>query len=173
MTAKVSSINKTRKERPCSKCGKVLPVGSSVYVWSFFYGNSSQEHTQCMECGYPKRCQLVQNEDLSSIYAVEDDFLKEVGEANDSSAFTAAVENARSGADDVISNLEEKISNMESNNLGDSDPCQLLQERRDAIEEWIDELESVTIPDDVEGEDEEGEELETAKEELQNISLGI
>lgn len=162
MSAKVRSIQKSRKETTCVSCSKPIPKESKLFRWEFFRGNAADEFAQCTKCGYPKQSQLEPNEDVSSAYGVAEDLAAAVEKAETLEDIEAAVEDAKSGMDSPKDSLQEKIDNMEGAGLSAGDSFDLLNERRDAIEQWVDSLDNVDLDEE--------RPLEELKEELLQIS---
>lgn len=150
--ARYHKVEHARKDYPDHDIKK----GDSYYWWAFRYGGKHYSKTP------PKQSQLTQSDFLGTIYGIQEEI----------EALTTDDDDIQSQVDDIISQLEElrdeqedKRNNMPEQ-LQESEVGELLQERYDAIEEMINELQGVSLDEweepDVEGvkedEDEKGSE---------------
>ena len=131
---RVTFVKSARKANP------VAEVGQSYYWWKFRFGGKRYSTT------YPKPSQLTQSAYFGGIYNLIEDadsFGIEAGEDDEVEAFK----------DDIVSQLQEIADECESSRenmpegLQDSPTGELLQERYDACENAISEIENVEVPD--------------------------
>jgi flagellar biosynthesis chaperone FliJ len=113
-----------------------IKVGEPYYWWKFRYGGKRTSRT------YPKASQLTQSEYLQTIYGIQE---------RETPASYDELESTRDEIKDELEQLrdeqEEKRSNMPEG-LQEGDTGNLLQERYDALDGAINDLENVEIPDD-------------------------
>ena len=122
--AKAILVKSARKPNP------VAQVGESYWWWQFRYGGKHYSKDR------PTRSQLTQSSFLSQLYSLEDEF-----------EWGSTVDDLENNLRDFIGELEtlqdecqESLDNM-PDSLRDSSPTgELLQERLNALEEWIDAL---------------------------------
>ena len=135
--AKVQVIQKSRKEYKCSKCGKVIPVGSKYYKGEINFGPTI---IRCTDCG------------LKSYEVTTSDWVMNVGQLLDnySSEYTICED----GVNDIISAIEEirddqqdRLDQMPEQLQDSSSAGELLNERIDACENAISDLESINYED--------------------------
>lgn len=108
------------------------PKGEVFYSWSFRYGGTHRSRE------YPKPSQLTQSEFLSRIYAITEeqpDFISK----EDLSVW---LEETISELEEIRDEQEEKRENMPYS-LQESHTGELLQNRYDSVQEWIDDLEQL------------------------------
>ena len=132
--------------------------GESYYWWEFMNGGLHISKTQ------PRQSQLTQSEYLSSVY----EFGERIGdvsftEVGDLESF---VEDLKSDVENLKSETEDRLSNM-PDSLQESPNGQLLQERIDALDNALSELENIDC------EFEEGEEGETEEEKEERLSTHL
>jgi hypothetical protein len=135
-----------------------IKKGELYYSWKFRYGSLHRSKS------YPKPSQLTQS-----------DFLQQVYDINDEIASLEWSEDIKSDVQDIIDRLteirdecEEKRSNM-PDHLQDVGSGEILQNRYDALDEMISNLEAVDL--DIDNEDEDYDQnTQAAMEELCMIS---
>ena len=108
----------------------IVPKGKEYYSWKFRHGGKHISLT------YPKQSQLTQS-----------DFLQRVYQVDESQPISGSKEDLESWLEEVIYDMEElrdeqeeKRENMPEN-LAYSPVAELLQERYDDLDSWINELE--------------------------------
>ena len=178
---KVYSVKKCRKSPgQCGKCGTKIEKGKPYVFWAFMVGGKGgPNHIRCGQAAcYPKPSDLTQSEFWSGVYS-----LQETGFSGDT------IEDLESSRDGVVSELqsikdelENRLGNM-PDGLQQGSTGELLQERIDALDSVISELESADISfDEPEKEEEESdeefenrktEELESRCEEIRTELEGI
>ena len=145
---RVHEVKKARRDYPEEGIRK----GETYYYWKFRFGGLHRSKT------YPKRSQLTQSGFLSTIYDIEDR-LQALTTDDD---LQSEVESAISELEEAQSEAESSLDNM-PDNLRDSS---MLNERLEAIENMISELQGIDFPDD----DAEEEDIESCLESIQSIS---
>jgi hypothetical protein len=107
--------------------------GESFYWWKFRHGGKIFSKT------YPRRSQLTQND--YELFEIEiEDMIQDFDGTEESK------EAIMERLDEYISELEEKISNMEQYpGLGESPNCELLKERLEVMEEKKTEIEELEV----------------------------
>jgi hypothetical protein len=130
---KVHYVKKARKDNPIAK------KGESYYWWKFAFGPRHFSKTR------PKASQLTQSNYLSQIYAIQESI---------SVDRFAQFDTISSDIEDIIANLqelyeecEESLYSMPEHLQDTSNSGLLLQERIDALDDTINELESIDIPE--------------------------
>lgn len=138
--AKVQVIQKSRKEYKCNKCRQLIPVGSKYFKGEINFGPTI---IRCAKCG------------LQSWEVTTSDYILSVGEIvynwrdNYSLSDDDVVDQIADALEDVMNDQEERYDNMPEN-LQDSPNGQLLQERIDALDSAINDLQSIDV-DDIKG----------------------
>lgn len=141
---KVVSIKKARKERKCSKCGRVIEVGQPYKKGVI---NFHPDIIRCVKCGL-KSYEVTTSEYCKEVGAICEDWCELYG--IDESTVDSIVENLR----DLMSQCEDSLENMPENLRESSSTGETLQSRIDNLGEVIDELEQIS-PDDLRREAEE------------------
>lgn len=161
--AKLNFVKKARKDYPDHDIKK----GDSYYWWQFMRGPKMFSKTR------PRPSQLTRSEFTSELLSIQEeieDFKLEDGKASDIESF---IQDVCSRIEELKSNTEDKLSNMPQQ-LQDADTGQLLQERIDALDSWISELESIdcSFEDDL-SPDSKKERIEEIINELQSTDPGL
>lgn len=143
-----------------------IKVGDSYWWWKFRYGGKHKSKTR------PRPSQLTQSEFWSNFYSIQEDTEDVVLES--ASDLQELIDNLRDQLSDLASEQEEKLSNM-PDQLQEAESGQLLQERADALNELISELEHIETEYDDDDMDEDGkaEWLAERKEEIDNALSGM
>lgn len=180
------TLSKTDRTIPKDETDPVfIEKGQSYWWWQFKNGPKRLSKTK------PKRSQLTQSNYLSQLYDLED----RIGsaEASDPDELQALVEELTADLENLKEETEGSLENMPEN-LQSSPTGELLQERIDALDNAISELEGIDleyeepdedeIKEDLDGEEITAELIEEKKSErlqewldekigeVQNISLG-
>ena len=137
--AKVQVIQKSRKENRCSKCGATIPVGSRYFKGEINFGPT------IVRC---ERCKLQPWEVTTS------DYILSVGEIvynwrDNYPCEDDVAEQIADALEDVRNDQEERYDNMPEN-LQSSPNGERLQERIDALDSAMDDLQSIDI-DEIKG----------------------
>lgn len=147
---RVTIVAKARKNQgTCGKCGDEIKRGMPYKWWKFNFG---ARHVRCAkaECA-PRASDLTQSAFLAQLYDLQDRAFE--GQSS------ADLEGER---DEMVSDLEALKQECEDNrsnipdHLQDGDSGTLLQERADALDDAINELQGIDTA--LEGEDDEPEE---------------
>lgn len=113
-----------------------IKKGDLYYSWAFFRGPTLRSKTP------PRRSQITGSANLSAAYAVEECLEDALGEAKTVGDVVSALEIAASDADNVISDYDDQIGNLEQAFQGGCPALEEAQEKRDGLESWKGELES-------------------------------
>lgn len=142
--ARIERINKARKEQKCSKCGKTIEVGMP-YLKATPY--RQRPIVRCTSCGL-KSYETSGSEYVKNVGAIVEDWRDDYGlNYNTADEIATALEEIRDQQQDSLDNMPE--------NLQYGDTGQMLQERIDALDSAIDELNSISWEDcESEAEDE-------------------
>ena len=152
---RVHKVNSARKDYP----NHGIKKGDTYYWWKFRFGGKR------VSLYYPKRSQLTQSAFLGTIYDIEDD----LAAANSESDLQSLVESCISDLEELRDEQEEKRDNMPEQ-LQDSPTGELLQERYDALDDMITELEGLSF-DELDDDNADRESIiESILEEISNIS---
>lgn len=108
--------------------------GDTYYEWTFRYGGMRRSKTP------PKQSQLTQSEFLSEFYSIQE----EISEMTDLESF----DDIKSRIEQLRDDQEEKRSNMPEQ-LQDSASGEMLQERYDALDEWVSDLDSIDLDTEI------------------------
>lgn len=155
---RVTSVKRARKGFTAGD-GVKVKKGDPYYWWKFRFGG---KHTSTT---YPKRSQLTRSGFLSQLYGIQDSLgAIEAGDGMESEVgdITTEIGDLRDECQGSLDNMPEHL--QESSSSGE-----LLQERVDAMDEWISELEGIDYSVDEElDEDEKQTRYEEILEEIQN-----
>jgi predicted ribosome quality control (RQC) complex YloA/Tae2 family protein len=123
---KLNFVKKARKDNPVAKRGE------PYYWWKFAFGSKQYSATR------PPRSGLTQSEYFSTLWGMEDGF-----EGSDNAEELAGqIEQFKSELEELRDAQEEKKENMPES-LQESSTGDLLQERYDALDGWIDQIEGL------------------------------
>ena len=139
---KLNFVKKARKDNPVAKRGE------PYYWWKFAFGSKQYSATR------PPRSSLTQSEYFSQLWAMEDGFQG----ADTAEELASQIEQFKSELEELRDAQEEKKDNMPES-LQESSTGELLQERYDALDEWIDELEGLDTDYDTTSTDDSEEEF--------------
>ena len=131
---KVSVIKKSRKEYRCSRCGKVIPVGSTYYKGEINFGPTI---VRCSDCKL-ESWEVTTSDYQLAVGEIVYRWEKNYGYSED------AIDNIVSDLQEIADDLQGRLDNMPEG-LQEGDVGQLLQERIDALESAISELESIDV----------------------------
>ena len=150
---KLNYVQKARKDNPVCK------KGESYYWWKFAFGSKQFSATR------PPRYRLTQSEFYSTVWSLEDGFTA----ANTLQGLTEQFESFKDDLGELRDEQESKRENMPES-LQESTSGELLQERYDGLDEWIDNIDALETefdPDDFDpGEDSEAQFCENLVEEF-------
>lgn len=157
---------KARKEYLCSKCGTAILVGEEYYRFS--KTRFQKPKIRCYRCK-PTRVEMTNSDFMASIYAYEDEFLANISlDAYDS--MEDLIEEAKMYIEELRDEQEEKLDNLPEN-LREAPVGQLIQERYDALEEMLSNIDSIDyFEDDTITEEEQQARREDILSDLQAIS---
>lgn len=129
---KVQVIKKSRKECKCNKCGEVIPIGSRYYKGEINFGPTIR---RCERCG------------LEYWEVTTSDYQLQVGEIvykwhENYNADSVGIEEMISDLEYIRDEVEERLDNIPQQ-LQEADAGMLLQERIEALEDVISELENI------------------------------
>ena len=128
---RVHFVKKARKDYPEAGIKK----GESYYWWKFRYGGLHRSKTK------PKPSQLTQSDFLSQVYEIEE----RIQEIDIDDDFQAEIDDIVSELEMLRDETEDKLNNMPEQLQDTSEAGILLQDRIDALDDWISDLESVDI----------------------------
>lgn len=186
-TAKKS---KAGKKINCKRCNAKIKPGDNYYFYTRRFSRSKRargtKFTHCMNCK-PRHSDL-SSSPMAEIYDAQEDAHRAIDMADNGPDMMSAIEDLKAAAEDVKERAEESLENMPEGLRENSDSGQTLQERIDALEEYISELEGVDVsnieePEEPEAGEDAGKEedvieedpIEDAREECRNAidSLSI
>ena len=153
---KIHHVKKARKDYPEAGIKK----GESYYWWKPRYGGIRRSKT------YPSRQELTQSDFLCRVYDIEDELNSiEIDiEGKSREEIEQEIENELQGIigeiEDLRDECEEKLDNMPEQLQDTSDAGMLLQERIEALDGWINDLENIDINIEEEEELEKMDEME-------------
>lgn len=150
---RVNFVKKARKDNP------VVKKGESYYWWKFPFGGKHYSAT------HPKRSQLTQSDFLAQVYDIEDEM------NGNSNIEQFMIDEWISELESLRDECQDKLDNMPEQLQEGSSSGQLLQERIDALDDWISSLENI----DCEIDDDENEEdrMEEIKGEVSDANPGV
>lgn len=176
------SLKGKRKGMMLTRIDKTIPdpegdevlihKGQPYYWWAFMNGPKYYSLER------PKPSQLTQSDYLQTLYRIQEEIEEADGTLTSKEEFEDFKEDIKSRLEELRDEQEEKRSNMPEH-LQDVGSGELLQERFDALDSAIDEIENIDLEDRDEEEypdDEEGDEayqalIDEAFSELSNIDL--
>lgn len=128
---RVTHVKKARKA--IERYGKILVnVGDPYYWWKFRYGLKQVSKT------YPRPSQLTQSAFYQTLYELQEQTWEVAGDMEEQvQEFTSQIEELRDQCEESRENMPESLQ--------ESPVAELLQERYDALDEWIEELSSVDL----------------------------
>lgn len=132
--AKVQVIQKSRKEYKCSKCGKVIPVGSKYYKGEINFGPTI---IRCSDCKL-EAWEVTTSDWQLSTGAIINRWEEDYGVSD------STPEELRDTIEGIMDEQQERLDNMPEG-LQEGDVGQLLQEQIDACESTMYELDSIDI----------------------------
>ena len=132
----ITKVNKSRKEYKCSKCGQIIPIGSSYLRGDL---NFSKPIIRCTKCGL-KPYEVTTSEYVRSVGAIVEDWRQLYSPDED-------------GRDNIVDDLgairdelQDHFDNMPEG-LQYGDTGQLLEERISYLDDAITELEEIDFED--------------------------
>lgn len=131
---KIKTIQKSRKECKCGKCGNVIPVGSKYLRGQL---NFNPDIIRCCKCGL-QSWEVTTSEYQLNAGAIVYNWKTDHGLGEDTpDVLVRELEQIRD-------ELQERLDNMPEN-LQNSETAELLQSRIDGLEGAISDLESIDI----------------------------
>lgn len=136
--ARIERLKKSSrgKEIKCSKCGKTIEVGTE-YLKATPYRRSPI--IRCIECGL-KSYETSGSEYIKSVGAIVENWQEDYGTSD------GTAEEIASALEEIKETQEESLDNIPEN-LREGDTGCMLQERIDALEDVISELEQISFED--------------------------
>lgn len=131
---RVTHVKSARKDNPV--CNK----GESYYWWKFRYGSKRYSLT------YPKQSQLTQSAYLGAVYDLIDQAQDPAIELGDSDSLDSYCSDIRDEIENIQSECQESLDNMPEQ-LQYAPTGELLQERIDACETAMSDLDYIEAPD--------------------------
>ncbi len=125
---KVKFVKKAREDN------LAVQKGEPYYWWSFRYGGKRYSKT------YPKASQLTQSSFLSGVYSIQEEMSVFLPEAEED--IQTNIDDWVSSIEDLKSECEDSLSNI-PDQLQDGSVGQMLQERIEAMDQWIDNLRNI------------------------------
>lgn len=132
--ANVQVIQKSRKEYKCSKCGKVIPVGSRYYKGEINFGPTI---IRCSDCKL-EAWEVTTSDWQLSTGAIINRWEENYGLSD------STPEEIRNEIESIMGDQQDRLDNMPEG-LQEGDVGQLIQERIDACEATMDELDNIDI----------------------------
>jgi hypothetical protein len=144
-----------------------IKKGDSYWHWAFAFGPKYKSKTQ------PTRSQLTRSSFLSTLYSIEDGISNAFKECTTSDDLESSMEQLISDIEELKDETQNSLDNMPSQ-LQDADSGQLLQERIDALESWVSDLQSIdlSIEDDLTDE-EKTNRVQEIIEEIEGYGTGL
>jgi hypothetical protein len=144
-----------------------IKKGDSYWHWAFAFGPKYKSKTQ------PTRSQLTRSSFLSTLYSIEDGISNAFKECTTSDDLESSMEQLISDIEELKDETQNSLDNMPSQ-LQDADSGQLLQERIEALESWISDLQSIdlSIEDDL-SDEEKANRIQEIIEEIEGYGIGL
>jgi hypothetical protein len=137
---KVTEVKKARKDYPNFGIKK----GDTYYHWSFKMGPKMMSKT------YPKRSQLTRSDFLSQLYDLEDEIGSRFEGIDNPDDISGVLDDLKSDIESLRDSEQDKLDSLPEQ-FQEAGPGEIINERIEALENWISELEGIDIPseDDV------------------------
>ena len=134
---KIHHIRKSRKERICGKCRKIIPVGSPYIKGTI---NFNPDIIRCTKCG------------LKSYEVTTSDFIRNVGAIvedweTDFDSVSGVWDDLADNLEEIRDEQQERLDNMPEHLQYDSETGQLLMERIETLDSTIDDLRGISTED--------------------------
>ena len=127
--AKLSIIEKSRKEFECSKCGETIPKGSSTVRFSVgFRGRVQTRHNP--KC-FPKPSER-ESSIIADIYAAQEDF--DISGLETVDDITSAIGDVQSACDEVIQQYSDNPTYDGNDDL--QERVSTIESARDELDQW-------------------------------------
>lgn len=133
---RVITRNKTARGKAvsCSKCSKPIEAGQRYHKWTFRYGGSRYQHS---ECGYPRQSQLTQSR-MGDVYAALESVEDMVASEPDTWTVDDIVQGLNEAAE-TAREIGEEARSTADEHFGGGGPH---AERADEMEQIADDIES-------------------------------
>jgi hypothetical protein len=142
----------------------VVKKGESYWWWKFRFGSKHVSKDR------PRRAQLTQSSFLSELYTIEDEI----------EATLPSDDSLGSSRDEMVSSLQslldqcqESLDNMPEHLQESSESGILLQERIDALVQWISDLEGVDCEIEPDDDETDEEKYQSIVDEIQGLNPGV
>lgn len=132
----IQTIQKSRKEYHCDKCGRVIPKGSKYIRGEM---NFSKPKIRCIHCGL-EHWEMTTSDYLLSIGQLLNRWEEDFGVSEDTP------QEISDHLEELMDELQERLDNMPES-LQDSDTGTLLQDRIDGLEAAMSDLDLIDIDD--------------------------
>lgn len=166
-----SKKSKAGKKIACKKCGRKIKAGEKYFYYTRKLSRSKKvrgvRFTHCAD-HRPRHTDL-SGSPMAEIYDAQEDASGSLDSCLSGSDMMQVIEDLKAVVEEVKERAEESLENMPEGLRENSDSGQTLQERIDALEEYISELEQVEVGDAEEIEEEEPEEGEEPKGEAKEL----
>lgn len=153
---RVYTTKKARKDHGrCRRCGTEILKGQTFYYYGFAFG---ADHKHCVNC-FPKPAELTQSEIKQTAYSIAEEGFDQdtIDDLRD------RAEEIRGEIEELAELLQEKMDAIEEGMGHPYAPVyEELDERRDAIEGWAQEMESVVdnAPEELEMDEMDDDDME-------------
>lgn len=132
----VTKIAKSRKALKCSKCGEVIPIGSSYYRGKL---NFAHDIIRCSKCRL-QRWEVTTSDYKLSVGNIVYNWREDFGVSED------VIEQIADELESIRDDLQDRLDNMPEG-LQEGDAGQILQDRIDCLQYAIDELYNIDVDD--------------------------
>lgn len=143
------TVKKSRKEHTCHICNDRIPVGEP---YGYIAHKFAPKIIRCKKHPHPRPSELALGAKMQQLLAIgeglSDDYERFKGGSMTVQDFGGCVESAVNDLESLCDEYDESISNIEEY-FPDSPRAEEMQERRDEIEEWKENLQSCA--DDLQG----------------------
>lgn len=161
---KVITIKSARKDYPESNIKK----GDTYYKWKFNFGPEHKSKT------YPRRSQLTQSDFLGQLYDLQDDMDKRFSGLLTEEEIQSELDTLKDDIQNLLDEVQERFDGMPDQLRENSSSGEILQERIDALDGWIADLDSVDVSFDEDlTEEEKAERAEEIILEITSLDCGL
>lgn len=138
---RVIEVQRSQKRRKCDKCGKRISKGRPYVWWKF--KRQTRKHYRCSTAACrPRQSELTLSPFWSQVYSIQES----VGTAQDADDLESIMEQVRSAVESLKDELESSLDSF-PDSLRESPTGELLQERIDACDEVLGNLDGISIED--------------------------
>lgn len=139
--ARINTVQKSRKEKICGRCGKTIPVGSKYFYIDFYSGRTA---VRCTSCGF-KQSETTENPYYQQLWGIQEDYSEKIDNA-DKETIEDVKSELVSDLENLIDEVQERYDNIPEQ-LQDGEAGQLLQDRIDSLDSAMSDIDNEDLED--------------------------